>query len=214
MRCASLIGLLLVHGFPAASAATYAESINGELSRNYLAPTGFGLELGSNRLSGVLTGGGADIDLFTLTVPSDAAITEIRIIEFTGGGPAGSFLGFQPGSRLDAMPETNFMGGPIGYAIISPANAAVDADVLGTITFGLPFSGASSLPTGEYAGWLNETGARSTYTIDFVVSAVPEPSVGLLGLIAVMGVVIHRKRSRGGTGLGGTATGAGNSGPE
>ncbi|MEP4079904.1 PEP-CTERM sorting domain-containing protein [Haloferula sp.] len=195
MKSKFLVSLLSLFLVPAASAATYAENINGELSRIHTSPTSFGLDLGSNRLSGSLTGNGIDIDLFTLTVPADAAITEIRIIEFSGGGPSGSFLGFQPGSTLDAPPATAFAGGPIGYAIISPSNAAVDADVLGTITGGgLPFSGATSLPTGQYAGWLNETGAGSTYTIDFVVSAVPEPSSGLLGLIGMALAVTRRKR--------------------
>jgi hypothetical protein len=176
------------------SAATYSESINGDLANFYLNPTSFGLDLGSNRLSGSLSGGGSDVDLFTLTVPSDAVISAIRIIEFGGGGPTGSFLGFQPGSTLDSFPESNFMGGPIGYAIISATNASTDANVLGTITQGSPFFGATSLPSGEYAGWLNETGAGSTYTIDFVVSPVPEASSGMLGLIGGAGLLLCRRR--------------------
>lgn len=176
------------------SAATYFESVQGDLSDDYVAPTAIILGTGSNRLVGSLAGGEADLDLFTLQVLAGSSITAINILGYTGGGN-GSFLGLQFGSELsqNPTPSDEFFA-PIGYAIITAADAAATRNVLGTITVGPPFFGAATLPAGTYAGWLNETGAASTYDIEVVVTTVPEPSA--LMLIAVAGAATAARRRR------------------
>lgn len=178
---------------PCLGAVTYLESIEGDLSDDYLAPTPLVLGVGSNILNGGLDGFLSDLDLFTLTVPVGGELTAIRILEFSGGG-AGSFFGLQPGQILSADPALNAsFPDPIGFALLTPAGAATDQDLLPTIVVGPPFFFARPLPAGDYAGWLNETDDSSTYTIEFVVA--PEPSSMTLGALIVL-AVWHRRRQR------------------
>lgn len=176
------------------SAATYVEAIDGELSNDFIDPTPIAMDLGSNLLTGGLAGGESDIDLFRFSVPLGHHLTAIRILGFTGGG-GGSFLGLQSGVELSSspVPSASFPD-PIGYAIISAADAAVDRDVLSTITSGPPFNGVATLPAGNYVGWLNETGLASTYQIEFVIAAVPEPSVPAGLALGLCGLLFGRRR--------------------
>ena len=189
------LSLVALSAASATHAVTYVESVDGDLSGDYIEPTPIALDVGAdNFLIGSLAGGESDLDLFTLAVPDGAALTALHVVEFGGGGN-GSFIGLQPGSGLSANPvPSQAFPDAIGYAIIGELDAAVDKDVLDTITASPPFNGATSLPAGTYAGWLNETGAGSTYELQFVVTAIPEPQVGLL--LSVFGAValIRRKR--------------------
>ncbi len=175
-------------------AATYAETINGELSNDFVDPTPVAMDLGSNLLTGGLAGGEIDIDLFRFSVPVGHQLAAIRILGFTGGG-GGSFLGIQPGVELSSspVPSASFPDA-IGYAIISAGDAAVDRDVLPTITSGPPFNGVAALPAGNYVGWLNETGLASTYQIEFVIAAVPEPAVPASLALGLLGSLARRRR--------------------
>ena len=189
---------LLVFVFLAAQAAhavTYLESVDGDLSDDYIDPTPIALDIGVNNfLGGTLGGGESDLDLFTLTIPVGSALTALHVVEFDGGGN-GSFIGLQPGNELSANPvPSQQFPDPIGYAIIGADDAAVDEDVLDTITTGSPFDGAASLPAGIYAGWLNETGAASSYRLQLVVAAIPEPASGVLLAIAGTFATLRRRR--------------------
>lgn len=176
------------------SAATYVEAIDGELSNDFIEPTPVAMDLGSNLLTGGLAGGEIDIDLFRFSVPVGHQLAAIRILGFTGGG-GGSFLGIQPGVELSSspVPSASFPDA-IGYAIISAGDAAVDRDVLPTITSGPPFNGVAALPAGNYVGWLNETGLASTYQIEFVIAAVPEPAVPASLALGLLGSLARRRR--------------------
>jgi hypothetical protein len=175
-------------------AASYSETIDGELSNDFIEPTPVLMDLGSNLLTGGLAGGESDIDLFSFSVPVGHQLAAIRILGFTGGG-GGSFLGIQPGIELSSspVPSASFPD-PIGYAIISASDAAVDRDVLPTIASGPPFNGVAALPAGNYVGWLNETGLTSTYQIEFVIAAVPEPAVPAALALGLLGSFARRRR--------------------
>ena len=176
------------------AAATYVEAIDGELSNDFIEPTPVAMDLGSNLLTGGMSGGESDIDLFRFSVPLGHHLTAIRILGFTGGG-GGSFLGLQSGIELSSSPvPSGSFPDPIGYAIISAADAAVDRNVLSTITSGPPFTGVATLPAGNYVGWLNETGLASSYEIEFVIAAVPEPSVSAGLALGLCGLLLGRRR--------------------
>ena len=105
-------------------------------------------------------------------------------------------MGIQPGSQLSSAPSGSFSD-PIGYSLI-PASG-VGTNYLPTITLAgvnlaPPFFGVNSLAEGSYAGWLNETGPASTYRLNFVATAVPEPSS--LSMIALYGMFLLSKRRR------------------
>ena len=181
----------------------YDEAIDGDLSNDYTDPTELVVAAGDNFLRGTLTGGTQDLDLFRLVVPADLEVTGIILVEADGGG-AGSFFLLQPGDQLSAPPSNEFNTGvnPIGFSILSPAAMAEGSDILPTILLpGIPslppFFGQETLDEGNYAGWLNETGAPSEYVLNFQTRAVavPEPSVGLLFLPAIALLVGQRRRS-------------------
>jgi len=175
----------------------YVESNDGDLSDNFNVPTILPVGLGDNFLQGTLTGGTNDLDLFRIVVPAGLEIFEIRLVEASGGG-AGSFLLIQPGDNLSSRPANNFSD-PIGFSIL--ASGAIGDDILPTLTLpGVvslpPFFGQGTLTEGSYAGWLNETGAASTYTLNFRTQAVaiPEASTSLFCLTAMSFLCWRRRK--------------------
>ncbi len=175
-------------------AASYSEAIDGELSNDFVEPTLVLMDLGSNMLTGELAGGESDVDLFRFSVPMGQQLAAIRILGFTGGG-GGSFFGIQSGVELSSSPvPSSSFADPIGYAIISASDAAVDRDILPTVASGPPFNGASALSSGNYVVWLNETGQPSTYQIEFVIAAVPEPSLSATLALGLLGCFARRRR--------------------
>jgi len=189
--------LLLMGGMGLSLGAfTYIESIDGDLSDDYLAPTVLNVVVGDNILEGTLDGGTTDLDLFRLYVPVGLKITAIMLESASGGGDGGSFLGMQPGSTLSSAPSNTF-GDYIGYGLLS--SSSIGTDYLPVITVPTiaalpPFYGAESLESGDYAGWLNETGDSSTYRLNFVAVKVPEPSS--LTLLTLSGFFLAQKRRR------------------
>jgi len=176
----------------------FDETISGDLSDDYLAPTPLIAGLGNNVLSGSLSGNTNDLDLYELIVPEGLEVTAIRLLEFDSApSNGGSFLLMQPGRTLDAPPSNRFAN-PIGFSILS--SGGVGSDILPTIILpGIdslaPFFGVASLTSGSYAGWLNETGAASNYRLQFeVAETIPEPSTGLLICFAAVGLCLRQRK--------------------
>ena len=174
----------------------FDESTSGDLSDAYLAPTPLTVGLGNNILTGALSGGTNDLDLIELIVPEGLEVTGIRLLDFEGG-LNGSFLLVQPGSTLSAAPSNSF-GDPIGFSILSPGG--IGTDVLPTLILPgvstlAPFFGVDTLTAGSYAIWLNETGAASTYSLQFeTASTIPEPSTTVLVALATLSLFSRRRR--------------------
>lgn len=183
----------------------YQESVQGDFSDDYLNPNFLVLGAGDNVISGSLLGGSADMDLFTLTVPAGFEVTALRVTAFVGG-INGSFMGAQPFPILseDPVQYIRFGNGeiftvdPINYVLFGEGDAATTRDVLPQLIVGAPISGDfqdPKLSAGDYAFWLNETRAGSTYTLTFEVTPVPEPSTALFGLVGLVGSLFRRVRA-------------------
>ncbi|MGJ8725443.1 MAG: PEP-CTERM sorting domain-containing protein [Roseibacillus sp.] len=186
-------GGLLAQGF------NYSEATSGDLSDDYLKPTVLVIGDGSNVLEGTLLGNTSDLDMFRLVVPAGLEITGIRVLSFSGGKDA-SYLLMMPGDQLSSPPSNSFSDA-IGYTGISEGSVTSGGNILPVITLpgltGLPpFFGVSTLQEGNYAGWLNETGAASNYILDFEAQAVPEPSAFTLLAIISSGMLFTRNRRR------------------
>ncbi len=158
---------------PLYSIIQFDESLSGDLSDDYLNPNTFTFQQGSNVITGGLLGGSADLDLFSFTIPSGFELNQILVNSFFGGNN-GSFLLLQPGSVLSA-PPSNFFMDPIGFSIFNDTFVADGTDLLPIVTNGPPFNSIPTLSSGVYAAWLNEIDFPSLYSLDFVVTAVPEP---------------------------------------
>ena len=159
-----------------------------------------------------------DVDLWMVTIDSGEYLNRIVLTAYSndnpydhtggsGGIPGnGSFFGVQAGNAITAMiPDGSVLlgGGLIGIL----AGAQVGDDVLddlgsGTFSaapFNVPtFSG--SLGAGTYTFWYQEGPMDTEYTLDFQVSAVPEPAsvigLGLMALVAMPAFRFRRKKER------------------
>ncbi len=188
------------------SAATlvYDESQDGDLSDNWQNPTPLVLGIGSLVLNAGLSGGSGDLDIFTITVQPGAMLTELNILSYGSPGDQTSptsnvsFLGVQPGNQLsqnpiDLLDQTNVFADPINFILFGQDSINTTFPSLSSLVVGPPLSGLNPLPAGDYTFILNETGAASEFSIEFV--AVPEPSSGILLALATCALAGRRKRS-------------------
>jgi hypothetical protein len=189
-----------------ASAATYNESVNGDLSANAASPTVWVLEAGDNSLIGAGGTGTSttDYDLISFVVPAGHQLDSITVDSYTNSGSYQSFLGIQAGSTWTTGFGEN--GGPtgihgdqlLGYVLFSPDY--VGADFLPELgTNGQAFGGPGFVPplgSGSYTILLQDTGSQFTYSFTFGVSAVPEPATIGLAAVGLFGIWSQRRRIR------------------
>src|SRR5437868_6287523 len=89
-------------------AATYDESITGDLPDNPASPQTLTLTLGTNSILGSIgSGAGADaLDAIAITVPAGMMLTAFTHSAYTSS-IAQEFIGFQPGAAFSGSPGVN-----------------------------------------------------------------------------------------------------------
>ena len=177
--------------FPvAATAFSYAEGLDGDLSGDRLAPTTLVAAQGSNTLSGSTVGG--DLEYLRITLPAGTQLGSLVLSSVTSTDDL-IFIAMQEGTTFTVTPATATEGALLGYAHFgtgplaggaTPGNDFLDdmcgaAGAIGCI----PPLGAT-----DYTFWIQQIGGTAfAYTLDFVV--VPEPGtftllgLGMLGLV-------------------------------
>jgi len=157
----------------AQAATMWDEAADGDLSNTASLPTALAMTLGSNRVTGT-TGNGAagfDPDYFSFTVPANAALTSIMLLDNTFVSGSSSFIGINDGIGISASDILGF--------------AHYSADQIGTnILSAMGLTGP--LASGVYTVWVQETGGTVDYGFDFITTAVPEPSEWLLLLVGLL----------------------------
>lgn len=164
-----------------ALAASYDESVQGDLPDDRLAPAVLTLTPGSNIVRGTLGFSAVpdvpDLDYITITVPAGATLTTLTLVQADVGG-AVSFIAIGQGQTIaipwdEALPQAllgwhHYAGPEQGQNILPAIGAGPGA------TGFIP-----PLPAGTYAVWLMELdGARRyDYAFDFVLAA-PAPCPG------------------------------------
>jgi hypothetical protein len=195
--------------WPMLASADYIESVNGDLSGNFLNPTSIALvPNGSTRVSGTVTGAGmgvsTDLDYFMVTVPVGQGLAALNVLPGTvGGGAIGSFIAVFAGSTA-ANPATAVSTDTLGYYLYrTPADIGTDIlDNMGTFNFmGVNPSIGFTPPlfAGNYTFWVQE-GALGTfpYNFELVLSSVPAPpTILLMGLAGVAFLGLRRRRGEG-----------------
>ena len=202
------------------------EATDGDLSGDHAAPTDLGiLGLGSNTVSGTSTAGAieltdnpsapgypnVDADIWKLAIASGQELRQIILSSFawtnphghtggSGGVPGGgAFFGVQVGNEITASNPPDLTGGGL-IGILPGAQAQDDVlDDLGSGTFseiGVPtFNGP--LEAGTYTFWYQEGPTDTSYTLDFQISNVPEPtSISCLGTMAILTLCHVRPRRK------------------
>jgi len=177
-----------------ASAATYSESSNGDLSGNRAAPTAFNLTAGGNLLTATTQSG--DIDVVRINVPAGNNLAQLFVRSFTQAGfDSTAFMGIQQGSTFTVDPN---IAGPtelLGYAHFSPA--FVNFDILPGMGTAFDTIGYTPpLAAGNYTLFLQQLGTPVTYSLDFIVRPVPEPATLVLGGFGLAFVLVVGRRKR------------------
>lgn len=187
--------LLAVLPLAASATTLWDESSQGDLSGDRLAPTGLSLSLGSNTLTATTQNG--DLEYVTFEVPAGQTITSVYLNSYTGlDGRA--FFGLQQGNTFSVPPESAIPADMYGYSHFGPSatGATVGTDFLGQIATGFGAQGFTPpLSAGTYTIWLQQLGTPTTYQLDFVTAAVPEPAATTACVAgALLGVAAIRRR--------------------
>lgn len=176
-------------------AATYDEGAQGDLSNDRLAPTPFTLDAASNVLSGSVTALGPDRDYFTVIVPSGFALSQIILNQYASSNTR-AFIGVQEGSTFTVPPTATGPDGLLGYMHFG-FDQAIPSDLLDDLAVSNPPGFSIPLAAGSYSFWINQTETDLTaYQLNFVTTAVPEPSTWLTVLVSSAMLLQLRPRRR------------------
>jgi hypothetical protein len=199
MRLRAIVPLFVVTTFMFGD-TLYNESVSGDLSNNWAAPTFLSFTSGSNQVLGTLVGP-SDRDYFSFNVPVGYQIAAINVLPGTVGGGPGlvSFFGIDSGLSFlppDTTANATLAASLLGYTLYGASN--VGSSILPSLatsnTSSPPAQGFTSLGPGNYSIWLQE-GATGTFPYGFnIVIATPEPATWLLCFAALAIVVPARRR--------------------
>jgi len=196
--CAAAFATTLVFLSPCYGGVVHDESVNGELSGIFSAPTPLSITPGSNQVFG--TTGPGDLDYFSITLTAGEHLVSIRVLEGTTGDNVGApraFLGVTSGPMID--PATATAGGLLGYYLFGPVD--IGQDILDNLAisntnpqgFGAAQGFTAPLGPGTYTFWVQEGTSNIDYRLE--LNVVPGPaSIVLVGI--GLGAVLLRRRVR------------------
>ena len=178
---------------------TYDEAIDGDLSGVAASPTPWTLAAGGNLLIGSAgtdaLAGTADYDLVALEIPMGHQLDSITIVSYTNPDIyAMSFFGLQAGSPwLDNFGWDMSGAWLMGWTHVQMQMAGLDLlpmiyDHAAEPGFPIP------LPAGVYTMLIEDIDTVNSYSLQFNVSAVPEPAGAALASSALAGVGSLRRR--------------------
>lgn len=170
MKTKLLFTLLLFIGSISYS-QVWDESVDGDLSDDGLNPSGiFNFAEGDNIIIASQQGNPRDVDFFAFTVPDGFELIELVVDDYESTDNV-AFIGIDSGATTDVdftNPSAGDLLGGTSYGTASIGNniLAVMGNLGGAEGFIPP------LQEGTYTIWLNQTGAPSTSTLNFIVSQV------------------------------------------
>lgn len=192
LKRTALLALVLALGSGRALAATYDESVNGDMSNDRTAPSSLTLQSGPglvNLLSGTTVAG--DLDYITIHAPT--GIANIRLTQFDSTDDI-AFMAIQAGSTFTEPASGPDITKLLGWAHISLPVPQEMLPILGTASGAIGFPAPYTLPGGDYTLWIQQTGPQ-TVGFTFEIIAVPEPGLLLLASVALAGLAVTRRRA-------------------
>ncbi|MGI9290864.1 MAG: hypothetical protein ACR2QG_06270 [Gammaproteobacteria bacterium] len=188
-RMILLIVALVLPGL--ASAFSYDENIDGDLSGDRFNPTDLGVAaLGSNLLSA--TSVANDLEYFTFNVVAGQQLDAIELLSWNSTDDV-SFAAIQAGTVFTEPAAGTDVSNLLGWHHFGLPDLGTDflddmGSAFGVIGFTAPLS------AGDYVFWFQETGPNpAAYSVDFKTSVVPVPAAVWL-FVSALGVLGWRKR--------------------
>lgn len=143
----------------------YNENLSGDLSNEYNNPESLTFVTGENTITASQTS--SDIDYFTFKVPSGYVLSQILVEDYQSSDDA-AFIGIVNGSVFPNDALNTEADDLLGGLVYGTSNRGTNILVqMGSLPGVQGFSG--SLPSGDYSIWLNQTGATSESTLNFVI---------------------------------------------
>ncbi len=179
------------------SAASYVESVSGDLSTLPGAPTFINLDLGTNTVSGTVQVTSDTRDYFSFTILPSQTLTGIFLLSYidvsSGGTGNRGFIHIDEG-LTSILPESGtalLAGNHLDRSTYPLATTNVLTSLATTRITGSGFT--APLGAGSYTINVQQTGSQLTaYGLSLVV--VPEPAVSSLLLLGASFGVGHRRR--------------------
>lgn len=182
----ALAGLLVVAAAATASAdVVHDEGLHGDLSNDRFAPSAFVLGMGSNSISATSQAG--DREFVALTIPAGLQLAAILQMSFVGEEDGVAFAAVDDAPQFLVDPDSFSTEGMLGWTHFGSLIFMPGDDLMPAMGMGGGADGfIPPLPAGTYTFWFNQTGAPTTYELDFVVTPAPGASIliGLGGLLA------------------------------
>jgi hypothetical protein len=184
------------------------ESVTGDLSNNWAAPTSLSFTTGSNQVLGSLVRvsptSPQDMDYFTFAVPAGNQVLAIDVLTGTSAGGAGavSFFGIASGTSVinpSTTPNSALAAGLLGYTLYGPAD--VSSNILNRLatsnTLSPAAQGFSVLGPGNYSVWIQEgTPGTFNYRFDIAIGAAPEPATWFLSCAGLAAIALLAQRKQ------------------
>jgi hypothetical protein len=170
-----------------AYAVVWNESINGDLSGSYSAPTVLGsLGPGTHSIIGGDSSGSRDI--FTFTISAGMSLVSVFNVAYSGADGT-AFIGIASGTSIN---DSNLPGSLLGYTHFGTVPGTVGTEIIDNIAVGA--GSATFIPplgAGTYTVWMQQAGAAATWQMDFIV--VPEPAHAALLLLGLPWLARRRR---------------------
>lgn len=188
--------------FSSALALNWDETIDGDLSNDGDFPTFVALTTGSNLFSGTMGSlngtGPVDADVWTFTIAAGYYLTGINLVGYDAPASGiNSFMALDDATSVNMFdPSQHLSNGLWTEELDGFGNTYTD--LLAILDNGPEYGGTGfdgPLGPGNYTFWIQEGSDQIGYTIDFVVTPVPEPgSIGLLGAAAAAFFLRRRRK--------------------
>lgn len=190
----------------APASVIWNESVNGNFSSDQTAPTQLALTAGVNSIVGTVGAMAATPnkqDWFTVTIPQGDVLSSIVLADFESTDTQG-FMGFQDGTSFtgNSQTATPYVGythwGTAATNGSLPPTDLVGQDLLPLMANPAIAAGSSGftppLGAGSYTFLVQQSGALTTYQLDFGVTAVPEPAAVLMLSVGALLLGMKGKR--------------------